>query len=209
MVQKKKKKKRLDNMTLLLIPLAVAINMVAYNVLYSTTMVILGDSIGTILVGAVCGPFPGAIVGILSNLVNVIKNPVMIVMMPLNALFGIAAGTLARRRIFISFWKTVICTPIFGFIGGWLSGSIIFLAMGGDFWGNLASVVIGIPLFRAGVPKYFAMAVGQLLFDCIDKVVCLILVFLIIRSLPDRFLIKLPYGKYVTTKQYREEDIEF
>ena len=57
MVQKKKKKKRLDNMTLLLIPLAVAINMVAYNVLYSTTMVILGDSIGTILVGAVCGPF--------------------------------------------------------------------------------------------------------------------------------------------------------
>ena len=51
MVQKKKKKKRLDNMTLLLIPLAVAINMVAYNVLYSTTMVILGDSIGTILVG--------------------------------------------------------------------------------------------------------------------------------------------------------------
>jgi energy-coupling factor transport system substrate-specific component len=81
--------------------------------------------------------------------------------------------------------------------------------MGGDFWGNLASVVIGIPLFRAGVPKYFAMAVGQLLFDCIDKVVCLILVFLIIRSLPDRFLIKLPYGKYVTTKQYREEDIEF
>ena len=183
--------------------------MVAYNVLYSTTMVILGDSIGTILVGAVCGPFPGAIVGILSNLVNVIKNPVMIVMMPLNALFGIAAGTLARRRIFTSFWKTVICTPIFGFIGGWLSGSIIFLAMGGDFWGNLASVVIGIPLFRAGVPKYFAMAVGQLLFDCIDKIVCLILVFLIIRSLPDRFLIKLPYGKYVTTKQYREEDIEF
>ena len=61
MVQKKKKKKRLDNMTLLLIPLAVAINMVAYNVLYSTTMVILGDSIGTILVGAVCGPFPGCL----------------------------------------------------------------------------------------------------------------------------------------------------
>ena len=52
----KKKKKKMDNMTKLLIPLAVAINMLAYNVLYSTTMVILGDSIGTILVGAICGP---------------------------------------------------------------------------------------------------------------------------------------------------------
>lgn len=56
---KKKNKKRMDNMTKLLIPLAVAINMLAYTVLYSTTMLILGDSIGTILVGAICGPGPG------------------------------------------------------------------------------------------------------------------------------------------------------
>ena len=45
MNDKKKKKKKMDNMTKVLIPLAVAINMLAYNVLYSTTMVILGDSI--------------------------------------------------------------------------------------------------------------------------------------------------------------------
>lgn len=205
----KKKKKKMDNMTKLLIPLAVAINMLAYNVLYSTTMVILGDSIGTILVGAICGPVPGAVVGVLSNLVNVIKNPVMIVMLPLNVAFGVVSGYLSKRKIFIRLWKTILCTPLYGFIGGWLSGSIIFLAMGGDFWGNMASVFVGIPLFHAGVPKYFAMAIGQLLFDCIDKAACLVLVYLIIRSLPDRFLIKLPYGRYVTSKQYDESEIEF
>jgi len=200
-----KQGKKMDKMTLLMIPLAVAINTVAYMVLYSTTMVILGDSIGTILVGAVCGPVPGAIVGLLSNLVNVIKNPVMIVMAPLNIAFGIISGYLARKGIFKSLWKTLLCTPIFGFVGGWLSGTIIFLAMGGDFWGNMASVVIGIPLFNAGVPKYLAMAVGQFAFDCIDKVVCLLIAFLVIKSLPDRFLIKLPYGKYVTDKKPDEE----
>ncbi|NBH83657.1 hypothetical protein D7X88_12315 [bacterium C-53] len=205
----KKKKKKMDNMTKLLIPLAVAINMLAYNVLYSTTMVILGDSIGTILVGAICGPVPGAVVGVLSNLVNVIKNPVMIVMLPLNVAFGVVSGYLSKRKIFIRLWKTILCTPLYGFIGGWLSGSIIFLAMGGDFWGNMASVFVGIPLFHAGVPKYFAMAIGQLLFDCIDKAACLVLVYLIIKSLPDRFLIKLPYGRYVTSKQYDESEIEF
>lgn len=208
-VKAKTKKKRMDNMTKLLIPLAVAINMVAYNILYSTTMLILGDSIGTILVGAICGPVPGAFVGLLSNLVNVIKNPVMIVMLPLNVAFGVVAGMLARKRIFNTLWKTVLCTPIFGFIGGWLSGSIIFMAMGGDFWGNMASVFVGIPLYNAGVPKYFAMAVGQLLFDCIDKVVCLLIVYWIIQALPDRFLIKLPQGKYVTSKFYTESEIEF
>ena len=38
MNDKKKKKKKMDNMTKLLIPLAVAINMLAYNVLYSTVL---------------------------------------------------------------------------------------------------------------------------------------------------------------------------
>lgn len=199
-----KQKKKLDKMTLLLIPLAVAINMVAYNVIYPVTMVVLGDSIGTILVGAICGPVPGLIVGLLSNLVNVIKNPVMIVMAPLNMGFGIVAGLLARKGIFRKLWKTLLCTPIFGFIGGWLSGSIIFFAMGGDFWGNLASVMIGIPMFNAGFPKYISIAVGSLVFDCIDKIVCLLIVFLVIKALPDRFLVKLPYGKYVTNKKVEE-----
>ena len=99
-------------MTKLLIPLAVAINMLAYTVLYSTTMLILGDSIGTILVGAICGPGPGAIVGLLSNLVNVIKNPVMIVMMPLNIGFGVVSGYLTKRRIFTSLPKTLLYTNL-------------------------------------------------------------------------------------------------
>lgn len=200
-----KTKNKLDKMTLLLIPLAVAINMVAYNVIYPATMVVLGDSIGTILVGAICGPVPGLIVGLLSNLVNVIKNPVMIVMAPLNMAFGVAAGIMAKKGIFRKMWKTLLCTPIFGFLGGWISGTIIFFAMGGDFWGNLASVVMGIPMFNAGVPKYLAMAISSLVFDSIDKFVCLLIVFLVIKALPDRFLIKLPYGKYVTGKQEEEE----
>ncbi len=201
-------KKKMDKMTLLLIPLAVAINMVAYNVIYPITMVVLGDSIGTILVGAVCGPVPGLIVGLLSNLVNVIKNPVMIVMAPLNMAFGVAAGLMAKKGIFKSLWKTLLTTPVYGFIGGWLSGSIIFFAMGGDFWGNLASVAMGIPMYNAGVPKYLAMAVSSLVFDCIDKAVCLLIVFLVIKALPDRFLIKLPYGKYVTEKQAEEPELD-
>lgn len=200
-----KTKNKLDKMTLLLIPLAVAINMVAYNIIYPATMVVLGDSIGTILVGAVCGPVPGLIVGLLSNLVNVIKNPIMIVMAPLNMAFGVTAGIMAKKGFFRKMWKTLLCTPIFGFLGGWISGTIIFFAMGGDFWGNLASVVMGIPMFNAGIPKYLAMAVSSLVFDSIDKFVCLLIVFLVIKALPDRFLIKLPYGKYVTGKQEEEE----
>ena len=203
-----KKERKMDKMTLLLIPLAVAINMVCYNVIYTIHTVILGDSIGTILVGGICGPIPGLIVGLLSNLVNVVKNPVMIVMAPLNMAFGLASGLLAKKGIYKKLWKTLLTTPIYGFIGGWCSGTIIFFAMGGDFWGNMASVLMGIPMYQAGVPKYLAMAISSLCFDCIDKIVCLLLVFLVIKALPDRFLIKLPYGRYVTDIKIEENELD-
>lgn len=203
------KKKQINKTTLLLIPLAVAINMVAYNVIYPATMnLVLGDSIGTVLVGAICGPIPGAIVGLLSNLVNVIKNPVIVVMAPLNIAFGLCAGAMSRHNCFRKLWKTLIFTPVFGFIGGWISGTIIYLSMGGDFWGNLASVVMGIPMYHAGVPKYIAMATSTMVFDCIDKFVVLLIVFLVIKALPDRFLVKLPYGRHVTKKQIEEPVID-
>lgn len=85
----------------------------------------------------------------------------MIVMAPLNMAFGVVAGLMSKKGLFKKLWKTLLCTPIFGFIGGWISGTIIFFAMGGDFWGNMASVLMGIPMFNAGVPKYLAMAVSS------------------------------------------------
>lgn len=197
---------KMDKMTLLLIPLAVAINMVCYTVIYPMTTIVIGDSIGTILVGATCGPIPGLIVGLLSNLVNVVKNPVIIVMAPLNMAFGVVAGLLSKKGAFKKLWSTLLATPIFGFIGGWMSGTIIFFAMGGDFWGDMSAVLMGIPLFNAGVPKYLAMAISKLCFDSIDKFVCLLVVFLIIRALPDRFLVKLPFGKYVTSKNLEDDE---
>ena len=111
-----------------------------------------------------------------------------------------------------SYWLGVVLLLIFCFklrffsvydMGNSVAGYVLPVA-------TVVIITFG-PLVKKtrGVPKYFAMAIGQLLFDCIDKGVCLLLVYLIIRSLPDRFLIKLPYGKYVTRKQYREEDIDF
>lgn len=120
--------------------------MVCYNVIYPITTVVLGMiPSAPFLWARSAGPSPGLIVGLLSNLVNVIKNPVMIVMAPLNMAFGVVAGLMSKKGLFKKLWKTLLCTPIFGFIGGWISGTIIFFAMGGDFWGNMASVLMAFP----------------------------------------------------------------
>jgi hypothetical protein len=61
---------RFDTRTIVLIPIAIAINIVlGYTVQTVLKIPIYMDSIGTILVGVLAGPIPGAITGVLSNLI--------------------------------------------------------------------------------------------------------------------------------------------
>ena len=61
---------RFDTRTIVLIPIAMAINIVLGQTVASVLKVpIYMDSIGTILVGVLAGPIPGLVTGVLTNLV--------------------------------------------------------------------------------------------------------------------------------------------
>lgn len=61
---------RFDTRTIVLIPIAIAINIVlGYTVQTVLKLPIYLDSIGTILVGVLAGPIPGAVTGALSNII--------------------------------------------------------------------------------------------------------------------------------------------
>jgi hypothetical protein len=61
---------RFDTRTIVLIPIAIAINIVlGYTVQTVLKLPIYLDSIGTILVGVLAGPIPGVLTGVLSNLI--------------------------------------------------------------------------------------------------------------------------------------------
>src|SRR3990172_1322010 len=61
---------RFDTRTIVLIPIAIAVNIVlGYTVQTVLKIPIYLDSIGTILVGVLAGPIPGALTGVLSNLI--------------------------------------------------------------------------------------------------------------------------------------------
>jgi len=61
---------RFDTRTIVLIPIAIAINIVlGYTVQTVLKLPIYLDSIGTILVGVLAGPIPGALTGALANLI--------------------------------------------------------------------------------------------------------------------------------------------
>ena len=61
-------KKDFTTRTLVLIPIAIAINIAIGQIVYLLKLPIYLDSIGTVLVGAIAGPWAGALTGALSNL---------------------------------------------------------------------------------------------------------------------------------------------
>ena len=90
--------KKIGRLTLFLIPIGVAVNLVGFQLCAIMLKLPLSmDSLGTIVVGTLCGPWAGAIVGFLSNLVNCVTDPTSIFFAPLNIAFGVIAGFMGIR----------------------------------------------------------------------------------------------------------------
>ena len=68
--------KGMDKLTLFLIPIGVAVNFIGGQIAILLRLPLYLDSIGTIVVGALCGGIPGVIVGVISNVLNSITSPV-------------------------------------------------------------------------------------------------------------------------------------
>lgn len=63
-------KRDFSTISLVMIPVAIAINIAIGQLVYTLKLPLYLDSIGTIFVGAVAGPWVGALTGLLSNLIG-------------------------------------------------------------------------------------------------------------------------------------------
>jgi hypothetical protein len=91
---------------LTLMPVAIAINIAVGSIAVALRLPIYLDSIGTVLVGALAGPWAGALTGILSNLIWSIlpipggAGPNAAFFAPVAGVIGLMAGFWASRGIF-------------------------------------------------------------------------------------------------------------
>ena len=71
-------KKKMDKLALFLIPIGVAVNFVGGQIAGNLGFPVYLDSIGTISVGALCGGFPGALVGlVITGVVTIFLAPIL------------------------------------------------------------------------------------------------------------------------------------
>src|SRR5512135_60227 len=92
--------------TLVLMAVAIAINVAVGSLTYFLRLPIYLDSIGTVLVGALAGPWAGALTGLLANFVWSIlpvpggAGPTSAFFAPVAAVIGLMAGFWASRGVF-------------------------------------------------------------------------------------------------------------
>ena len=186
--------KKIDKLAIFLIPIGVALNFIGAQITMLLKLPVYLDAIGTIVVGALCGGIPGAVVGVISNTINSITYPAYVWYGIISAIYGILAAYLSRRKVFCSLWKTVLASLLFATIGGVLNSCITWILFGFNFATD-TTAIFAIPLHSAlGFPKFAAQMIAAICMDVADKVLSDLAMFFILKSMPNRFLVKLKLG---------------
>ncbi|MDR2020824.1 MAG: hypothetical protein LBQ14_08685 [Treponema sp.] len=198
------KKQRFDRMTLFLIPIGVAINFVGGQLALLLKLPLYLDAIGTIIVGALCGGIPGAIVGLISNVLNSLTYPLTLFYGLLNIVFGLSAGWMSQRGVFLKLWKTLLSTLWYAFVGGGIGAVMTWVLYGFDF-GTGNSAPIAITIYKllgepSGFLKFTTQFIAEFSMDIVDKLLTLLAVFFILRAMPVKILSKLPLGEVYIKK---------
>lgn len=185
-------RKDFGTITLVMIPVAIAINIAVGQLIYALGIPLYLDSVGTVLVGVLAGPWAGALTGLLTNLIwgltglNVLYTPFAAVA----AVIGLLAGLFAEANWFRAWWKVLLGGLITGLVAAALSAPISAYVFGGVTGGGTDVIVAFFRNFGFGIlPSTFAQGVSS---DPLDKAISFLVVWLIVRALPWRFLARFP-----------------
>jgi energy-coupling factor transport system substrate-specific component len=154
------------------------------------------DSIGTVLVGALCGPWAGAIAGTMSNLVaGAILNPSMIFFIPVSIVIGIFSAYVARWGWFKKIYLTVLGGLLQGLIAAVISAPISAYFFSGVMMAGTDFLVI---YFRTiGNSLLQSVYYQALTSDPADKLLTYLIVFFLFNVMPFRLLSRFRGGMKV------------
>lgn len=188
-------------MAMLLIPIGVAINIVGFQLTNVLRLPIFLDTIGTILVGVIAGPWVALLAGLITNLINAIFNPVYLPYALTSMAIGVGAGLLSRFGFFKNIPKTIISGIIITLIAVVVSAPITVLVFGGAT-GNTSSLITA-TFLASGQELWTAVFSSSFIVEIADKVVSVLLVFFIVKGMSDRYLSKLKYGHLYMKRRSR------
>jgi energy-coupling factor transport system substrate-specific component len=185
-------RKEFTTTTLVLIPVAIGLNIAVGQIIYALKIPLYLDTIGTIFVGVLVGPWAGALTGLLSNLIWGLTglNPSYAPFAPVAAIIGLLAGLAGEAGWVRVWWKALITGAVVGLIAAAVSAPISAYVFGG-VTGSGTDVVTAMfsAMGFAVLPASFAQGISS---DPLDKAVSFLIVWALIQALPMRFRAQFP-----------------
>lgn len=185
-------KRNFPIIVLALIPVAIAINIAIGQLIVVLKLPIYLDSIGTVLVGLLAGPWAGLVTGGLSNLIWGLSglNPAYTPYFYVAAVIGLMAGIFARLGWAKKWWLWLIGGLLTGVVAA-LIGAPVTAYLYGGVTGSGTDLIVAV--LRASGANVIQAAFGQgIVSDPIDKTVSYLIVWLIVIALPRRFRARFP-----------------
>lgn len=144
------------------------------------------DTIGTIVVAAVLGPFAGALTGGLTNVIQgMITNPKDIPFAIVNIVIGLIVGFIAKRYKFNL--KTAVITGLILSIVAPLIGTPIAVFVYGGVTGGGTDLIFAW-LLASGQKIFTAAFIPRITGNLLDKIASCILVALLLKKIPKNLI---------------------
>ncbi|NWF65571.1 MAG: ECF transporter S component [Chloroflexi bacterium] len=192
-------KSNFNTQTWVLIPIAIAINIAVGQIVLVLKLPVYLDSIGTVMVAVLCGPWAGALTGALSNIIwGIAIDPGAFPWWPVAAMIGYMAGRMAQWSFFKSWWKVVAT----GFVVA-LTAAIVSTPIGVYLFGGITasgSSFITAYLMQTGSDMISAVFSTNFLVEPVDKITTAMIAFAIILGLPKRTIGGYPKADQVDTE---------
>jgi energy-coupling factor transport system substrate-specific component len=178
-----------------LIPIGVGINIVVGSIVQTLRLPLFLDTIGTMLVAILAGPWVAVIAGVLTNVVlGFTVGPQLIPFALVNVAIALVVGYLAQRGWFriertIEYWRLIVTGIILGFVNTFVSTPIAVLLFGG-LTGSGQDIITTIFL-AIGLPIWTSVFISSLLVGgLVDKTASIIIAYFVAQSVPNRYLPK-------------------
>lgn len=189
-------KEDFSTMTLVLIPVAIAINIVIGQIVLLLKLPVFLDSIGTVLVGVLAGPWAGSLTGTLSNIIwGLIIDPSALPWFPVAFTIGLVAGLCAKYGLFKVWWKVIISGLLIA-IGAAIVSTPISVYLFGGITASGSSFITAY-LLQTGRDLIPAVLFTNGIVEPIDKVATALLAWAIIKGLSLRYISRFPRAENV------------
>jgi len=163
-------KKDFNRITWALIPAAMFINGAFGWVVARFDLPLYMDTIGTVFVAVIAGPWAGALTGVLTNIVLGIVSPGFIPYWPVPLFIGLVTGFCANAGWFKNLRKVAL-TGIFIALTAATLSTLIAINLYGKFVFN---------------GSYFLVK------EPVDKIITVLLVYIIVKRIPERYFSYFP-----------------